>query len=82
MKSEPVELERLFEVAELQNLVPSFAYYLVKARSAHEARRIVEEEGGASDAVVESFNQTKIRDCEIVSVAQTTKQKFYDEHRY
>ncbi len=80
MKSRTVDLERFFEVAELQDLAPSYTYYLVQARSAREARRIIEEEGGGSDAVVKSFNETKVRDCKIVSVAETTMQKFCHEH--
>jgi hypothetical protein len=82
MKSRTVESERFFEVAELQDLAPSYTYFLVKARSAREAHRLIEEEGDVSDAVVESFSETKVRDCEIVSVAETIKGKFYDEHRY
>jgi hypothetical protein len=54
MKSESVELERLLEMAELQDLAPSLTHYLVKARSAREARRIIQKEGGGSDAVVDT----------------------------
>jgi len=54
MKSRTVDLERFFEVAELQDLAPSYTYYLVQARSAREARRIIQKEGGGSDAVVDT----------------------------